>query len=171
MKKIIMMALLGALVVSGVAQAQENKMDWEISMQPKLTAEEKEQARWVPILTNNVGEYSYAKDTLRYAGKGKDKRQVEVVVKTVFKDEALLARLQQMYSKDLRQGETVSNSQMKLTFLLDEKEYIVNSMEVYTDTGRPLAVERKKERRREVPEKSFAEAMLEICQQYTLYNK
>lgn len=51
----------------------ENPYDWEISMQPKPTAEEQEAARWSLILENDLGIYAYDMSTLKYFADKKGK--------------------------------------------------------------------------------------------------
>lgn len=92
MKKIVfLLMLMVAILVSGTALADSpkdanNNLNWEISMQPKPTAEEVEAARWSIILENDLGIYAYDMDSLKFAVKNgvAEHNDVQVLVKTVF---------------------------------------------------------------------------------------
>ena len=47
--------------------ATQEGMNWEISMMPKPSEEEQEQARWSIVVENNVGIYAYDMDSLTFS--------------------------------------------------------------------------------------------------------
>jgi hypothetical protein len=171
MKKIIMLlALCMMCLFSFVVNAEENKadnpMNWEISMMPKPTEEEIEAARWSIVLENNMGVYAYDMDSLHFEEVKNgvvDKNIVNVFVKTVFTDKDLLKKMNKTYAEKLAKKEKVQYCEMLMQFNVASKTYGVKQMEVYGSKGTKL--ESKINNGELVPEKTFAEAMLEICTQ------
>lgn len=67
--------------------ATQEGMNWEISMMPKPSEEEQEQARWSIVVENNVGIYAYDMDSLTFSKVTNglpDKNIISVLTKTVF---------------------------------------------------------------------------------------
>ena len=173
MKKIIMLlALCMMCLFSFVVSAEENKaanpMNWEISMMPKPTEEEIEAARWSIVLENNMGVYAYDMDSLHFEEVKNgvvDKNIVNVFVKTVFTDKDLLKKMNKTYAEKLAKKEKVQYCEMLMQFNVASKTYGVNQMEVYGSKGTKLESKINNGELVPVPEKTFAEAMLEICTQ------
>mgnify|MGYP000008939970 FL=1 len=173
MKKIIMLlALCMMCLFSFVVNAEENKaanpMNWEISMMPKPTEEEIEAARWSIVLENNMGVYAYDMDSLHFEEVKNgvvDKNIVNVFVKTVFTDKDLLKKMNKTYAEKLAKKEKVQYCEMLMQFNVVSKTYGVKQMEVYGSKGTKLESKINNGELVPVPEKTFAEAMLEICTQ------
>lgn len=173
MKKIIMLlALCMMCLFSFVVNAEENKaanpMNWEISMMPKPTEEEIEAARWSIVLENNMGVYAYDMDSLHFEEVKNgviDKNIVNVFVKTVFTDKDLLKKMNKTYAEKLAKKEKVQYCEMLMQFNVASKTYGVKQMEVYGSKGTKLESKINNGELVPVPEKTFAEAMLEICTQ------
>lgn len=173
MKKIIMLlALCMMCLFSFVVSAEENKaanpMNWEISMIPKPTEEEIEAARWSIVLENNMGVYAYDMDSLHFEEVKNgvvDKNIVNVFVKTVFTDKDLLKKMNKTYAEKLAKKEKVQYCEMLMQFNVASKTYGVKQMEVYGSKGTKLESKINNGELVPVPEKTFAEAMLEICTQ------
>ena len=173
MKKIIMLlALCMMCLFSFVVSAEENKaanpMNWEISMMPKPTEEEIEAARWSIVLDNNMGVYAYDMDSLHFEEVKNgvvDKNIVNVFVKTVFTDKDLLKKMNKTYAEKLAKKEKVQYCEMLMQFNVASKTYGVKQMEVYGSKGTKLESKINNGELVPVPEKTFAEAMLEICTQ------
>ena len=173
MKKIIMLlALCMMCLFSFVVSAEENKaanpMNWEISMMPKPTEEEIEAARWSIVLENNMGVYAYDMDSLHFEEVKNgvvDKNIVNVFVKTVFTDKDLLKKMNKTYAEKLAKKEKVQYCEMLMQFNVVSKTYGVKQMEVYGSKGTKLESKINNGELVPVPEKTFAEAMLEICTQ------
>lgn len=173
MKKIIMLlALCMMCLFSFVVNAEENKadnpMNWEISMMPKPTEEEIEAARWSIVLENNMGVYAYDMDSLHFEEVKNgvvDKNIVNVLVKTVFTDKDLLKKMNKTYAEKLAKKEKVQYCEMLMQFNVASKTYGVKQMEVYGSKGTKLESKINNGELVPVPEKTFAEAMLEICTQ------
>lgn len=173
MKKIIMLlALCMMCLFSFVVSAEENKaanpMNWEISMMPKPTEEEIEAARWSIVLENNMGVYAYDMDSLHFEEVKNgvvDKNIVNVFVKTVFTDKDLLKKMNKTYAEKLAKKEKVQYCEMLMQFNVASKTYVVKQMEVYGSKGTKLESKINNGELVPVPEKTFAEAMLEICTQ------
>ena len=176
MKKLLLLlqACCMILLVSSTALAAENTANtnphnWEISMMPKPTAEEIEAARWSLVVENDIGVYAYDMDSLEFAVKKndeQDKNMVKVLVKTVFTNKDVLKKLQKDYADKLEGKEKVLYCKMDMQFNLKDKTYNVKQMNVYTNKDRQIDIKRNRGKFVPVPEKTFAEAMLEICQQY-----
>ena len=172
-KKIIMLlALCMMCLFSFVVSAEENKaanpMNWEISMMPKPTEEEIEAARWSIVLENNMGVYAYDMDSLHFEEVKNgvvDKNIVNVFVKTVFTDKDLLKKMNKTYAEKLAKKEKVQYCEMLMQFNVASKTYGVKQMEVYGSKGTKLESKINNGELVPVPEKTFAEAMLEICTQ------
>lgn len=172
-KKIIMLlALCMMCLFSFVVNAEENKadnpMNWEISMMPKPTEEEIEAARWSIVLENNMGVYAYDMDSLHFEEVKNgvvDKNIVNVFVKTVFTDKDLLKKMNKTYAEKLAKKEKVQYCEMLMQFNVASKTYGVKQMEVYGSKGTKLESKINNGELVPVPEKTFAEAMLEICTQ------
>ena len=173
MKKIIMLlALCMMCLFSFVVNAEENKadnpMNWEISLMPKPTEEEIEAARWSIVLENNMGVYAYDMDSLHFEEVKNgvvDKNIVNVFVKTVFTDKDLLKKMNKTYAEKLAKKEKVQYCEMLMQFNVASKTYGVKQMEVYGSKGTKLESKINNGELVPVPEKTFAEAMLEICTQ------
>lgn len=173
MKKIIMLlALCMMCLFSFVVNAEENKadnpMNWEISMMPKPTEDEIEAARWSIVLENNMGVYAYDMDSLHFEEVKNgvvDKNIVNVFVKTVFTDKDLLKKMNKTYAEKLAKKEKVQYCEMLMQFNVASKTYGVKQMEVYGSKGTKLESKINNGELVPVPEKTFAEAMLEICTQ------
>lgn len=143
-------------------------MNWEISMMPKPTAEEQEQARWSIVVENNVGIYAYDMDSLTFSEVKNgiaDKNIVSVLTKTVFTDKEMLKKLNEKYKSSLGKKEKVQYCEILMTFNLKDKTYGVQVMDVYGSKKTHLEHQEKQASFVPIPEGSFAEAMLEICQQ------
>ena len=115
--------------------ATQEGMNWEISMMPKPSEEEQEQARWSIVVENNVGIYAYDMDSLTFSKVTNgvaDKNIITVLV---------------------------------MTFNLQDKTYGVEGMDVYGSKKTLLSHQAKELKFVPVPAGSFAEAMLEVCQQ------
>lgn len=178
MKKFLIMVctLITMLLLSGnafannqEAQQNQNPMDWEISMMPKPTAEEIEEARWSVVVENDLGVYAYDMSSLDF-GKDKndqyDKNIVNVLVKTVFTNKDVLKKLKQDYATKLEGKEKVLYCKMDMQYKMKEKTYTVKTMQVFTNTDRQIDVKKNKNKFAPIPEKSFAEALYEVCQKF-----
>ena len=175
MKKIVfLLMLMVTMLVSSTALANNdaaanNNMNWEISMQPKPTAEEIEAARWSIILENNLGVYAYDMDSLIFAEKNgvANHNEVQVLVKTVFTNKNVMKKLNEQYANKLEKKEKVAYCKMDMEYKMTEKMYTVKTMQVFTDKDRQIDVKHNKNFA-PIPEKSFAEALYEICQQFVV---
>lgn len=152
-----------------VEEIPENPMDWHISSQPEMTEAEKEAARWSLILENDLGLYAYDMETLGYvAGKNNtvDTNLVGATVKTLFTDKKMLKKLQAQYASKLNGKEKVQYCLLDMQYNMQEKTYAVKEMRVFTNKNRIIETKQNKTGFVPIPEKSFAEAMYEICQQF-----
>ena len=173
MKKLIMllticMMCLFAVSASAAEKNAEAPINWEISMMPKPTAEEIEAARWSIVLENTMGVYAYDMDSLYFPEEKNgvlNKDLVNVVVKTVFTDKELLKKMNKTYAEKLAKKEKVQYCEMLMQFNVADKTYGVKQMDVYGSKGTKLETKTNNGELIPVPEKTFAEAMLEICVQ------
>ena len=178
MKKFLVMicTLVAMLVLNGnafannpVHQPNQDPMNWQISMMPEPTAEEIEAARWSVVVENDLGVYAYDMSSLDF-GKNKkdeyDKNIVNVLVKTVFTNKDVLKKLKQDYATKLEGKEKVLYYKMDMQYKMKEKSYTVKTMQVFTNTDRQIDVKKNKNKFAPIPEKSFAEALYEVCQKF-----
>lgn len=173
MKKSIMllticMMCLFAVSANAAEKNAEEPINWEISMIPKPTAEEIEAARWSIVLENTMGVYAYDMDSLYFPEEKNgvvNKNLVNVVVKTVFTDKELVKKMNKTYAEKLAKKEKVQYCEMLLQFNVADKTYGVKQMDVYGSKGTKLETKINNGELIPVPEKTFAEAMLEICLQ------
>lgn len=159
---------LGAVTAQAEEAAQRPGMDWEISMMPKPTEEEQEAARWSIVVENNLGVYAYDMDSLTYSSVENgvpDKNIISVLTKTVFTDKETLKKLNNQYKSALKSKEKVQYCEILMTFNLADKTYGVTNMDVYGSKKTLLQHTSRELTLVPVPVGSFAEAMLEICQQ------
>ena len=164
---ICMMCLL-AVSANAAEKNAEEPINWEISMIPKPTAEEIEAARWSIVLENTMGVYAYDMDSLYFPEEKNgvvNKDLVNVIVKTVFTDKELLKRMNKTYAEKLAKKEKVQYCEMLMQFNVADKTYGVKQMDVYGSKGTKLETKINNGELIPVPEKTFAEAMLEICLQ------
>ncbi len=164
----MLVACLGALTVQAEEVKQQEGMNWEISMMPKATEEEQEAARWSIVVENNLGVYAYDMDSLTFTKVENgfaDKNIVSVLTKTVFTDKETLKKLNNKYKDKLAKKEKVLYCEICMTFNLAEKSYAVTNMDVFGSKKTLLQHSEKELQFVPVPQGSFAEAMLEICQQ------
>ena len=165
--RLLVMALFLCIGTTAFA-AEEQGSNWEISMQPKPTAEEIENARWSFILQNDFGVYAYDNKSLKFDGK---KDLVSVLVKTVFTNEDVLKKLNQTYADKLNNNDKAAFCEMLMLFNPQEKSYAVKKMDVYSKQGMKLETKENKLKMIPVPEKTFAEAMLEIAAAFVIDEK
>lgn len=174
MKKLIMLLTICMMCLLAVSASAAEKNDeappinWEISMMPKPTAEEIEAARWSIVLENTMGVYAYDMDSLYFPEEKNgvvNKDLVNVVVKTVFTDKELLKKMNKTYAEKLAKKEKVQYCEMLMQFNVAYKTYGVKQMDVYGSKGTKLETKINNGELIPVPEKTFAEAMLEICLQ------
>jgi len=174
MKKLIMLLTICMMCLLAVSASAAEKNDeappinWEISMMPKPTAEEIEAARWSIVLENTMGVYAYDMDSLYFPEEKNgvvNKDLVNVIVKTVFTDKELLKKMNKTYAEKLAKKEKVQYCEMLMQFNVADKTYGVKQMDVYGSKGKKLETKINNGELIPVPEKTFAEAMLEICLQ------
>ena len=174
MKKLIMLLTICMMCLLAVSASAAEKNDeappinWEISMMPKPTAEEIEAARWSIVLENTMGVYAYDMDSLYFPEEKNgvvNKDLVNVVVKTVFTDKELLKKMNKTYAEKLAKKEKVQYCEMLMQFNVADKTYGVKQMDVYGSKGTKLETKINNGELIPVPEKTFTEAMLEICLQ------
>ena len=152
-----------------VEKIPENPMDWSISTKPEMSEEEKEAARWSLILENDLGLYAYDMGTLGYVADKNGTVNTDLVgatVKTLFTDKKMLKNLQAKYADKLKGKEKVQYCLLDMQYNMPEKTYTVIEMRVFTNKNRIIETKKNKTGFVPVPEKSFAEAMYEICQQF-----
>ena len=171
MKKLIMLLTICMMCLLAVSASAAEKNDeappinWEISMMPKPTAEEIEAARWSIVLENTMGVYAYDMDSLYFPEEKNgvvNKDLVNVVVKTVFTDKELLKKMNKTYAEKLAKKEKVQYCEMLMQFNAADKTYGVKQMDVYGSKGTKLETKINNGELIPVPEKTFAEAMLEL---------
>lgn len=163
---IVCIMCLFSLTVNAAANTQDNPINWEISMMPKPTAEEVEAARWSVIVENDIGIYAYDMDSIQYfvdEDKKIYKDIINVKVKTLFTDKNILKKLKSDYIDKLAKKEKVAYCEMDMQFSIKDKTYLVQRMDVYSDKHKLIESKINKTGFVPVPEKSFAEAMYEIC--------
>ena len=174
MKKLIMLLTICMMCLLAVSASAAEKNDeappinWEISMMPKPTAEEIEAARSSIVLENTMGVYAYDMDSLYFPEEKNgvvNKDLVNVIVKTVFTDKELLKKMNKTYAEKLAKKEKVQYCEMLMQFNVADKTYGVKQMDVYGSKGTKLETKINNGELIPVPEKTFAEAMLEICLQ------
>lgn len=178
MKKIALLLLVSLLLTlqtsvmaarRQVEEVPENPMDWSISTSPPMSEEEKEAARWSLILENDLGLYAYDMSTLGYVSDKNgtvDTNLVGATVKTLFTDKKILKKIQEQYASKLKGKEKVQYCLLDMQYNMAEKTYTVTEMRVFTNKKRIIETKKNKTGFVPVPEKSFAEAMYEICQQF-----
>ena len=178
MKKIALFLLVCLLVTlhtsvlaarRQVEEVPENPMDWSISTKSPMSEEEKEEARWSLILENDLGIYAYDMSTLGFISDKNgtvDTNLVGATVKTLFTDKKMLKNLQDKYTGKLKGKEKVQYCLLDMQYNMKEKTYTVKEMRVFTNKNRIIETKTNKTGFVPVPEKSFAEAMYEICQQF-----
>ena len=164
----MMVMALFLLIGSTAFAAEEQAPNWEISMQPKPTVEEIENARSSFILQNDFGVYAYDNTSLKLDSK---KGIVSVIVKTVFTNEDVLKKLNQTYADKLDGKDKTSYCEMLMLFNPQEKSYAVKKMDVYSKQGIKLETKENKVKMVAVPEKTFAEAMMEIVTTFAANEK
>ena len=173
MKKLMLFCLmvmlcLGAASVQAEELVKKEPVNWEISMMPKATAEEQEAARWSIVVENNLGIYAYDMGSFAFTqvvNGVPDKNIIAVMTKTVFTDKDTLKKLNEKYKDKLAKKEKVQYCEILMTFNLAAKSYAVTNMDVFGSKKTLLQHTEKPLQFVPVPEGSFAEAMLEICQQ------
>ena len=87
-------------------------------------------------------------------------------VKTLFTDKKMLKSLQDQYAPKLKGREKVQYCLLDMRYNMLEKTYMVTEMRVYSNKNRIIETKKNETSFVPVPEKSFAEARYEICQQF-----
>lgn len=178
MKKIIILFFMALVVLQGSVYANEKdnqqNIIWEMSMLPKPSAEEQEAARWSLVLENNMGIYAYDIDSFTFpvvVNGIVDKNIISVLTKTLFTDKEILKKLNMQYAEKLAKKEKVQYCEITMTFNLLDKTYGVSEMLVYGNKKTLLQHTKKDLQMVKVPTGSFAEAMMNICQEKILSEK
>jgi hypothetical protein len=78
----------------------------------------------------------------------------------------MLKNLQEKYAGKLKGKEKVQYCLLDMQYNMKEKTYTVKEMRVFTNKNRIIETKTNKTGFVPVPEKSFAEAMYDICQQF-----
>ncbi|MEE3479256.1 MAG: hypothetical protein VZQ81_04440 [Succiniclasticum sp.] len=174
MKKVLSFLILGTLFCMNLAIAApktesvpEKPMDWSISMNADGTDQAPQGPQWSLILENDIGVYAYDMGSLTFGTSNgrEDRNLVQTTVKTVFTNEDLLKKMNKGFAKKLTKKEKTQYCLLQMEFNLAEKTYTVHQMDVYGSKGTLLETKADEGKWQPVPEKSFAEAMLEICSQ------
>ena len=166
---LVMLPVVGLAARKQVEEVPENPMDWQISTKPEMSEAEKEAARWSLILENDLGLYAYDMGTLGFVADKNgtvDTNMVGATIKTLFTDKKMLKNLQEKYAPQLKGKEKVQYCLLDMQYNMPEKTYTVTEMRVFTNKNRIIETKVNKTGFVPVPEKSFAEAMYEICQQF-----
>ena len=172
---LLLLCLLVTLPVTALAarkqmeEIPENPMDWSISTKEPMSEADKEAARWSLILENDMGIYAYDMSTLGYIADKNgtlDTNLVGATVKTLFTDKNLLKNLQAKYAGKLKGKEKVQYCLLDMQYNMPDKTYTVVEMRVFTNKNRIIETQKNKTGFVPVPEKSFAEAMYDICKQF-----
>jgi len=170
---IVVLGMFCSIAWASEQQVKDNS-NWEISMMPKENASEIEKSKWSLILENDLGIYAYDNTSVHFVRDDKGKKnlnQVEVDIKTVFVNKDVLKRIDTKYAKQLKKGDTTSYCLIHMIFNTADKTYKTTSMQVFSKKKKQLEDKRVKTAFSPIPEKSFAEAMLEIVNQYVTDNK
>ena len=165
---LMVMACLSTFTAQAEDVTKQEGLNWEISIMPTATEEEQEAARWSIVVENNLGVYAYDMGSLAFTKVENgiaDKNIISVMTKTVFTDKETLKKLNEKYKAKLAKKEKVQYCEILMTFNLAEKSYAVTNMDVFGSKKTLLQHSEKELQFVPVPEGSFAEAMLEICQQ------
>ena len=118
---------------------------------------------------NDLGLYAYDMGTLGFIADKNgtvDTNLVGATVKTLFTEKKMLKSLQAKYADKLKGKEKVQYCLLDMQYNMAEKTYTVTEMRVFTNKNRIIETKKNKTGFVPVPEKSFAEAMYEICQQF-----
>lgn len=173
MKKLLIFglaAMVGLGPVTGQAEEADSRpeLNWEISMMPKPTEKEQEAERWSVAIQNNLGVYAYDRASLTFSEEKNgtaDRNIISILTKTVFTDKDTVKKLNEQFKEKLAKKETTQYCEILMTFNLADKTYAVTRMDVFGNKKTLLQHVEKELQFVPVPEGSFAEAMLEICQQ------
>ncbi len=165
------LVLLLALPLAG-ARAEEERgtgMDWQISILPQQTPEEKEAARWTEVMENSVGKYFLAQDSI-FLTRGpfgdKDRNILQAEIKTVFVNPQIKKQLdEKIFAPLLKKGDSVESCKQKLQFNLRAGQYRELYSTVYAKSGAVLKEGEGKKQWKPMPPHSIAEAVLEILKQ------
>ena len=175
MKKICLTIVCLLLMVSTCFAKEDNKKevtnpkDFEISMMPKETEEEIERNRWSVILENDLGIYAYDMSTIGFAKDDKGKENMDIVeadIKTVFLGKDTIKQVNAKYAKHLKKSDTTSYCLLHMIFNTTNNTYKSTAIKVMSKKEKVLEDKKVEQRFLPVPEKTFAEAMLEIAKQY-----
>lgn len=179
MKKIFLTGLMCLLCWNNLGYAEEidhkqETLNWEISMMPKPSEAEQQAARWSIVTENKMGIYAYDIDSFVFSKITNgivDKNIISVLTKTVFTDKEILKNLDNKYRNVLAKKEKSQYCEILMTFNLVDKTYGITKMNVYGSKNTLLQQTERELSFQAVPKGSFAELMLEICQQAVTNSK
>ena len=174
MKKLVMLIMSLFLMTQVAFAEQQPKLDWEISMMPKETAEEQELMKWSFILENDYGVYAYDNTSIAFAKNEDGTKNFDLVtaeIKTVFTNAENLKKINASYGDKLKKGDKTAYCTLKMVFNLQDKTYTNTEMKVVSAKGKTLEERKIKTDFAPIPEKTFAEAMFEIINQHLAENK
>lgn len=173
MKKRLLPLALCWFLLSGIpAQAEEppevSPLDWEFSIRPKPTEQEKERERWSPVFANDIAMYEFDHTSLRLDEA--DKNIVYVLTKTTFTDPGVIGSLNEKYKTKLAAEDKVSYSELQMVFQIKQKIYAVIGIKVFSERKILLEDRQQTGKFTPVPPKTFADSMYDIAKNYKRNN-
>lgn len=137
----VMLVLTGAGAVQAEGQPAEQKPILVMGIKPQPTPEETEAMKWADVFTNDTARYLLNMKSFQTQ---KDSDEVTLLARAVYKDPALLKKLNGLYSSRLKEDDQVGYSDMTMTFRLKNDQYAVSEMKVYSRKGELLQDIKKK---------------------------
>lgn len=159
----VMLVLTGAGAVQAEGQPAEQKPILVMGIKPQPTPEETEAMKWADVFTNDTARYLLNMKSFQTQ---KDSDEVTLLARAVYKDPALLKKLNGLYSSRLKEDDQVGYSDMTITFRLKNDQYAVSEMKVYSRKGELLQDIKKNPIFSPVPANTFAETMYRAARQY-----
>ena len=90
------------------------------------------------------------------------KRQVHVTIKAIYKDKAVIKKLNEQYQKKMEGEDSIAYSEMQMIFQLRKRMYAVKNLKLYSSKGVLIAEQTKAVSFVPVPVKTFADTMYDF---------
>ena len=118
------------------AKTAEPKPILEMHIHPPKTAEKIEQERWAYLMNSDRGLFLY--DNTALSVDPQDKEDVLMLVRTIYKDNKIIEKLNTQFADKLASGDAVSGTDIALKINVRHKTYALQDTKLLSKKGKLL---------------------------------
>ncbi|CQR74441.1 hypothetical protein SOV_25580 [Sporomusa ovata DSM 2662] len=174
MKKVVssfLLILVYTNIALSICSAEENykaekesPLEWRLGIKPEYSAEELENMQWTNVFGNEMAQYYFNSKSLT-----KDEKQndyVYVIVKAVYRDQAIINQLNDKYKSQLNEKDFISYSEMMMSFNVHGRKYAITNIKIFTNNKVMVEDNSIQPEYKPVPVKTFVDTMYEIIRNF-----